>query len=991
MDSLPDSDHPREVDPDPSASPIPPPSSTSPASDPVAAVEAAAEQNDGNAANSSSSCGFAEPADALAAAAPADTLAESEPQGQPADSDGAGAVAPAPVPAAAAERAHTVPEPPAQVLLMDGQQPQTTTTQADAGTTNGDTAAATEAGTLVGAPEQAPETTPSMPIPATPAIGDSVAVAQTSELKIAVDVPSHASEDAMLASASPKIIRIGSAAPSPSAAGTPKAAAAMAIDLSGAVMTETQVGHADRIASAPLQARLLLPETTQKALTAPSSFSKPGGGALTLAGLALAAPIHAASVAPGRLASSEFTTLETHRSHSTGALPDRNQTVSPQAFNKSDANLTRSPDVHLFGTVELGEENDDWTLVTNTDNITFASVIQEKLHAKYKHHRPEGRHNHHNHNTNSVVSTSTQQSGSVTASEISQEDNASQRLSNPPKSSRPKSVDVAIVIDGPARDSTRSDDRSVTSSSSASSDIRLTTVGLSVPSVDHDASNAQSEEDIAALSENLLLPGSEHPHLRSFDHQKSIGGDGEDDGFGEEMPPPAPIARVHAPTWIPYHNPVLVLLTFLVPIALIVLFYNVIPLGDVDGALSDKLVWIFVVNPVTFSLFSYLNCIVFCACLDDSVPWRPLTSFIHICVGTYLGESVFFLIFYGLFESWHAMGLVALLVAMICTMGGLYFSQAIIYPQSPALYFFRLKVFLKVEICLLILMGLLTLYTIAFRVGSSSVQSILSFVLFIVTFIFKKILLSITDVFPIEISMLIAGLWMEHLDDTFAIVAYPQVENPESATFFAVAASKFIQNMAYLLFLTDVWFRFRVWIKAFLKGVFTCRGTDKSQVPIEKDDIEDRGHSNVKPGYHRRQVQFFMWKVLSQLHSCIFFLSVAPGLRFGLNNSFYPFSEHVTQAAGSVTVLTSSQFRNCLYFVTALFFMFLFSGVAGYYFIKRRIPRVFADISAIVRTVFLGPTYIGIVLMIICCNQLLAVAILQAQYRIWFWEDALDD
>ena len=182
-----------------------------------------------------------------------------------------------------------------------------------------------------------------------------------------------------------------------------------------------------------------------------------------------------------------------------------------------------------------------------------------------------------------------------------------------------------------------------------------------------------------------------------------------------------------------------------------------------------------------------------------------------------------------------------------------------------------------------------------------------------------------------------------------------------------------------------------MWIKAFLKGLFTCRGTDPSAQPIEKDDIEDRGHSNVKPGYHRRQVQFFMWKVLSQMNSCVFFLAVAPALRYGLNASYYPFSKEVTVAFSGIEVLDQNQYFYANLFVTALFVMFACSGIAGYFFIKRRLPQVYQDIRTIVTTVFLGPTYIGIVLTIIFANQLLAVSILQAHNRIWFWEATLDE
>jgi hypothetical protein len=55
-------------------------------------------------------------------------------------------------------------------------------------------------------------------------------------------------------------------------------------------------------------------------------------------------------------------------------------------------------------------------------------------------------------------------------------------------------------------------------------------------------------------------------------------------------------------------------------------------------------------------------------------------------------------------------------------------------------------------------------------------------------------------------------------------------------------------------------------------------------------DIDDRGHSNQQPGYLRRQTQFFMFKILSQVHAYMNFIVISPALRYGYNSPYYPVS-----------------------------------------------------------------------------------------------------
>ena len=61
-----------------------------------------------------------------------------------------------------------------------------------------------------------------------------------------------------------------------------------------------------------------------------------------------------------------------------------------------------------------------------------------------------------------------------------------------------------------------------------------------------------------------------------------------------------------------------------------------------------------------------------------------------------------------------------------------------------------------------------------------------------------------------------AGFWLENLTDMLITLAFPTVEE-FGATFAIIFASRVIENMAYLGFQLDIWFKFRIWIKGKFK------------------------------------------------------------------------------------------------------------------------------------------------------------------------------
>lgn len=82
--------------------------------------------------------------------------------------------------------------------------------------------------------------------------------------------------------------------------------------------------------------------------------------------------------------------------------------------------------------------------------------------------------------------------------------------------------------------------------------------------------------------------------------------------------------------------------------------------------------------------------------------------------------------------------------------------------------------YFKVLLAIFIHFVLLVVYVIAYRFLPSVVQPFLTAALTLLTFIFRKVLLSLTDVFPLEMAMLISSFWIENIADFFYTLAYPR-------------------------------------------------------------------------------------------------------------------------------------------------------------------------------------------------------------------------
>ncbi|GMH37569.1 hypothetical protein BSKO_05442 [Bryopsis sp. KO-2023] len=429
----------------------------------------------------------------------------------------------------------------------------------------------------------------------------------------------------------------------------------------------------------------------------------------------------------------------------------------------------------------------------------------------------------------------------------------------------------------------------------------------------------------------------------------------------------------------------LVLYSYFIPAAFGAIWFGVIPIGRTDDSSRFKeiAVWAFLINPGTYVFFSFMITNIFMACLDSNRPWRPFKYYAPILVVNYILQVGILGTISMLWEPFPALGLAAIFISIGTTLGGLKMLPHNHFDcnkeRFDRIYWQFVKIMATFAIFWFILLG----YIIANGEITSSFQGLLTAALAFITFIFKKILLAQTDTYPIEIAMVISGLWLENVVDIFIALAYPTATQL-GITFLTIWLTRVAEDVAFLGFQLDMWFRFRVWIKGVLTG--------KRGVAIEEDlDLNDRGHSNQHPGYRRRQMRFLVWKLASRMSSTVFYLAVIPVLRYGVNREFYPYTY---QEIRYVDVFNDDVFENdftlrafkaSMSFAIFSLLTFIVPWGIIFFWMRRYHRDILEYIKVTHSQAFLSEAYFGFVLTILIANVLLGVSAVQIYNRLYFF------
>ncbi|KAL6068271.1 L-cystine transporter [Balamuthia mandrillaris] len=421
------------------------------------------------------------------------------------------------------------------------------------------------------------------------------------------------------------------------------------------------------------------------------------------------------------------------------------------------------------------------------------------------------------------------------------------------------------------------------------------------------------------------------------------------------------------------------LFVWLVPNAFVALVYGVIPLGHADRPVFSRHgAWetVVLINPVVMSIIGYLTVTAYYECIARERPFRVRSMVVAAVWAVQLLVLVPLVHTYGYFRF---LGLASLCLCYSTTFFGLWVMERIISDKSVH----GMVRFFVVKMVILLNFVILACYVLAFREVSADIQPVLTATLAILPFILRKVLLSLTEPFPIEIAMLISGFWINNMNDMFQTLAYPSVKSP--INYFYIWLLQFFTDVANLSFLTNPWFKFRTWIKAIVTLKWLRSGPLPK--PNYEDHPNDRGQTNNHPGYRRRQARFYGWRLFSQIAALLFYTTTSSILRYGHNKAYFIFSEEPFLSGhhrGETDTMTRTQYLNSLLFVACYLFVTCLAGIAGWLLLKHRYKTTWEELRPRYSMLLRNRTYLGFVMAIICYNGLIAIGMLQYHQRIWW-------
>ena len=122
-------------------------------------------------------------------------------------------------------------------------------------------------------------------------------------------------------------------------------------------------------------------------------------------------------------------------------------------------------------------------------------------------------------------------------------------------------------------------------------------------------------------------------------------------------------------------------------------------------------------------------------------------------------------------DPFSFVGLIPFALCLVVSLLTVRMVKPLVWHCACSYYVDMLKRYVKIIFTVGLFVCILGVWIVFYKSATSRQQAYLPFVLFIVVFIFKKTLLSLTDPYPFEIAMLISGFWIENLFNTFQVCA----------------------------------------------------------------------------------------------------------------------------------------------------------------------------------------------------------------------------
>eukprot|EP00183_Erythrolobus_madagascarensis_P002457 CAMPEP_0185849264 /NCGR_PEP_ID=MMETSP1354-20130828/3814_1 /TAXON_ID=708628 /ORGANISM="Erythrolobus madagascarensis, Strain CCMP3276" /LENGTH=700 /DNA_ID=CAMNT_0028549753 /DNA_START=11 /DNA_END=2113 /DNA_ORIENTATION=- len=461
------------------------------------------------------------------------------------------------------------------------------------------------------------------------------------------------------------------------------------------------------------------------------------------------------------------------------------------------------------------------------------------------------------------------------------------------------------------------------------------------------------------------------------------------------------------------------------PGAWAILFYGSVPVGDyLRCRFQDFAVWLFVTNPITEVVWAFTEFNLMFACIDENLPWRPFWLYVPALATVYVIQVLFFLPISLTVGTFTCQALVGRAISYLMVVGWYFVLQRPVFAY-PALYrnnpemlvkrFDRIRLawrafkephvvteaehklwkqWVKVSFVKSVILYTYAGYMIGVKEGSSSVQTLLGLLLSIAQIAFRKFMQHFAQPFHRDMNFLLSGLTVYNMQATFVAFSTPNIDMNDEGyrtnwhTYFVLFLGPLGDVITAFFHQSELWFRFRNWIKKIPKPVLCCADTtDYSAMGIKIDmDFDGRGTTNAHPDYRRAKAYFDFLVFLGSLAGYGAYMMVSWVFLFGPNKNRYPFNDIPELSFFEERGFTVEDWAWSIAFSLIVFITLLVGFVLFVWYLR----RFYADVwPAMINSMYSygrQPFKLGFAVLILTVTLSDTVIMLLNFSRVWYYD-----
>jgi len=355
----------------------------------------------------------------------------------------------------------------------------------------------------------------------------------------------------------------------------------------------------------------------------------------------------------------------------------------------------------------------------------------------------------------------------------------------------------------------------------------------------------------------------------------------------------------------PLYVIVQVILCSVIPCIWILLLYGVIPMSD-PTLLEDRCdygkmaCWHLFTNPISEVTIQWCVVTLLFPCIDDNLPWRPFWMYLPLMALIYIVQVLFFLPFVLTIRTFEYSCLVSFLLSDTCTFFYLLAMKNRIIdfrkenkedPELREVVSTRYNAYLQSIPIRFVTVGIYATYLYGIiRIEEDETISGLNFLLAFSTVFLRVYLQRLFSVFHKDMNFYMAFLGLYAGTSMYFAFAVPGFEGNEILNYATAAIVPLTSLVVGCLQQTEIWFRFRCWIKKTYCPTLCCRN-DLLAFPIEEDlNFDGRGSDNQHPAYRRTKVHNAIMDMMAAMYTSLFYLLVSPSLRNLPNKLHFPYT-----------------------------------------------------------------------------------------------------